>query len=62
MICLAVEGYFAKPLLEVVANIRFTGMVLDTEKIYIDAVIVEKKKAITANVLAVGAVRIINEN
>jgi len=30
-------------------NIRFTDMVLDTGKIYIDAVIVEKKKAITAN-------------
>ena len=31
-------------------------MVLDTEKIYIDAVIVEKKKAITANVKVLCAV------
>jgi len=36
-------------LLAVVANIRFIGMVLDTRKIYIDAVIVGKRKAITAN-------------
>jgi hypothetical protein len=36
-------------LLAVVASIRFTDMVLDTRKIYIDAVIVEKRKAITAN-------------
>ena len=36
-------------MLAVVANIRFTGMVLDTRKIYTDVVIAEKRKAIIAN-------------
>jgi len=47
-------------LLAVVANIRFIGMVLDTRKIYIDAVIVGKRKAITANgkILAKAGLRI----
>jgi hypothetical protein len=36
-------------LLAVVATIHFIDMVLDTRKTYLDAVIVEKRKAITAN-------------
>jgi len=43
-------------LLAVVANIRFTDMVLDTRKIYTGVVIAEKRKAITANGLQLGAV------
>jgi len=43
-------------LLAVVATIHFIDMVLDTRKTYLDAVIVEKRKAITANGLRIGLV------
>jgi len=50
-------------LLAVVATIHFIDMVLDTRKTYLDAVIVEKRKAITAN-LDIGEhfTRITNQN